>query len=196
MNGIFSYTGKEFPKNKEFYTIDEYKKLRLKGTFEYLREHGTVLSGNLRREFSKHVEREHGKPVAQKYSELIESLMENSFIVAGELKYKIKKEGITLVSSATKGASSCPSDFLCILKNLHMLHDSEGRKPVEYIEPVGHFELLGEVEADNPDFIGKADVFSRYMSRLSDDGFVEIIMPSDSNGAWMKWFSEYVKTGK
>ncbi|MFZ3076830.1 MAG: hypothetical protein WA139_00045 [Candidatus Aenigmatarchaeota archaeon] len=194
MNGIFSYTGLEFPKTEFFYAFDdESKKSKLKGTFEYLSAHGTVLSGNLRREFSKNVEREHGKPVSQKYDKLIENLMKSGFIVKGEMKYKIRKDGIGLISSVTRGASSCPSDFLCILENLHMLHGSKGRKPVEYNEPVEHFELLGEVETDNIDFIGKSDIFNRYMKRLSNDGFVEIIMPSDTNGSWIEWFSKYAK---
>ncbi len=195
MNDVFSYTGKPFPQKNYFYELSDGKP-KLKGFLQYLETHGAVIGGNWRREFAKDVERKHGEPLSKNYENMIVFLENNGFIVEGEPRYRIRRNGIRTIRSARNGSSSCAYELLCILKNLYAKHTDKEIKPFEYFKPVEHFKLLTEVESDNNDFIGKADAFNSYMKMLSKMNLVEIILPSNHHKLWIEWFTNYAKNGK
>lgn len=175
----YSYTGKEFPRTEKYYDFYD-EKPALKGFLQYLVRHGTVVSGNMRREFARHAERKHGEMVGKKYEKIISFLEEKGFVASGEREYMLTKKGKDVIHAVEKGDSSCASDFFYILKNLYSLHIDTKKIPVDYYEPVKHFRILGEVESDAPYYIGKADVYNYFMEELSKKGLIQIFIPSEN----------------
>lgn len=188
----YSYTGKIFPKTENYYSFPDGKPA-LNFPIYYLISHGTVINGNLRRVFSRNTKRAHKTSLASLYKDFISDLEGNAFLAEGERQYVITEKAARILHKK----ECLPGDFYDILKNLQMLHNNGGATDFGKLNPVNHFELLTEVEADDPNFIGKADYFNNEVQRLSGMGLLKIIIPS--NGAiakgWMKWFREYSKTG-
>jgi len=172
----FTYTGKPFPRTDFFYDFFEGKP-HLKPAYQYIEEHGTVIGDNVKRVFAKHIEREHKRLVESKYRKMILFLEENDFIVKGEKSYRLTNTGSHYISDFSKNGYSCSFEIFNILKNLQKLQKYSGKKPADYCKHVKHFRLLGEVEADNQDFIGKSDVYNIYVNKAKDKGLIEIIMP-------------------
>jgi len=196
METAYSYTGKEFPKTDFFFEIDDEKKHKLKEPFSYLIEHGTVKGDNWERKFSRNEERKHGEQPSQRYEIIVDFLKKEGYVAEGEKRYKIKREGIGAISGTTKGELSCPTEFLRILENLSATHKkNNGNIPLAYLEPVNHFKLLTEVEADFEFFKGRSNVFNSYLEKLSKLGLVEIITPSgkEALNGWLEWFKKYSK---
>lgn len=198
MNQAYSYTGKEFPITDFFFEIDDGKH-KLKEPFLYLIEHGTVKDDNWKRKFSRNEERKHGEQPYQRYEKIVELLKKEGYVAEGEKKYRIKKEGFNTISGTTNGDLGCPTEFLKILENLSAMHrKNNGNKPLDYLDPVKHFQLLTEVESDFEFFKGRSDVFNSYLEKLSKLGLVEIITPSgkEALNGWLEWFKNYANSGK
>lgn len=193
METAYSYTGKKFPVTDLFYQIDDGKR-KLKEPFLYLIEHGTVKDDNWKRKFSRHEKRKHGEQPSQRYEIIVDFLKKEGYVAEGEKKYKIKREGINVISGTTKGPLGCPTEFLKILENLLAMHKkNNGSRHPDYLEPVSHFKLLTEVESDFEFFKGRSDVFNSYLEKLSNLGLVEITTPSgkEALNEWLGWFKRY-----
>lgn len=187
----YSYTGKGFPKTEAYYNFPD-GKAALKVPPYYLMSHGTVLNGNLRRVFSRNTKRTHKLALGTLYRDFISDLEENGFLSEGERQYIItEKAAKKLRRNLISG------EFFDILINLQMLHNNGNSNVFGKLSPVNHFELLTEVEADNPNFIGKADYFNYELQKLSGLGLLKIVTPSNKKITkdWMKWFREYSKIG-
>lgn len=193
METSYSYTGKEFPITDFFFEIDDGKH-KLKEPFIYLIEHGTVKDDNWKRRFSRHEKRTHGEQPSQRYEIIVDFLKKEGYVAEGEKKYKIKREGINIISGTTKGDLGCPTELLKILENLSAMHKkNNGSRPLDYLEPVNHFRLLTEVESDFEFFKGRSDVFNSYLEKLSKLGLVDIVTPSSKEAlnGWLDWFKKY-----
>ncbi len=198
MESSYSYTGKEFPITDFFYEVDDGKH-KLKEPFLYLIEHGTVKDDNWKRKFSRHEKRKHGEQPSQRFENIIGFLKKEGYIVEGEKKYRIKRGGISVISGTTKSHLSCPTEFLKIMENLFAMNKkNNGKRQIDYFEPVNHFKLLTEVESDFEFFKGRSDVFNSYLEKLSALGLVEIITPSgkEALNGWIDWFKRYANKSK
>ncbi len=189
----YSYTEKEFPKTEIYYSFPDGKPV-LKSPLYYVMSHGTVLNGNMRRAFSRNAKRAHKVPLGSLYKDFISELEGNGFLTEGERQYIITE---TAAKKLRSNAGLISGDFYDILINLQRLHNNGDNNIFVELNPVNHFELLTEVEADNPNFIGKADYFNYELQRLSELGLLKIIIPSNKTISkdWMKWFGKYSKIG-
>ncbi len=192
MNNVFSYTGKEFPKEREFYDFFGY----VNGVdvfTDYIENHVVVIGGNLRRVFSKCAGRKHGIPVAKQYESAVSYLLKNEIIVEDEMQYRITRKG-----SKSLRNYLVSGDLFVILKNLQEMHDSDKDSNNAFgipLKGISHFELLNEVDIDTSYYRERADVFSSDLKKLANYKLIEIIIPSNNKVMkdWLNWFKDYAK---